>query len=307
MKIALSTNWCNRRMTSGEEIADTAVELGFDALELGFHTTSEQVAGFKSRLDTIPVGSVHAFAPVPISAPCGYPELYSLASFDEDERALARVHVKRNLAFAAEMGADTLVLHAGRVSFASFFRRRFDSVALRETLERHGKKTDAGAYRRLLAKARKTRTDRGAKLMELFRKELDLLVPELEATGVTLALENLPYLEGFPDESETKALFESYRDAPVRAWFDTGHDRVRVSHGWTDTGFAACPEMFAGVHVNDVHDLYDEHLPPGEGLVDFAALKPLLSSVAHVVIEPSHTVPAENLRRGVGFLRAALG
>lgn len=303
MKLALSTNWCNRRMASGEEIADTALELGFDALELGFHTTQEQVAGFKARLDAIPVGSVHAFAPVPISAPCGYPELYSLASFDEDERALARVHVKRNLAFAAEMGADTLVLHAGRVPLSTFFRRRLDSPALRKRLVEADRKTDAPGYAKLLAKARKVRTVRGARLLGIFRRELDALVPELERLQVTLALENLPYLEGFPDETEMKALFDACRGAPVRAWFDTGHDRVRACHGWTAPDVKPDPEMFAGAHLNDVHDLYDEHLPPGEGEVDFAALKGFLSAVRHVVVEPGASVPAENLRRGVEFLR----
>ena len=73
MKFSLSTNWCNRRIESGEEIADKAMELGFEELELGFHTTQEQVKGFKARLGQIPVGSVHAFCPVPISAPQGYP------------------------------------------------------------------------------------------------------------------------------------------------------------------------------------------------------------------------------------------
>ena len=39
MKLSLSTNWCNRRIESGEEIADKAMELGFTELELGYHTT----------------------------------------------------------------------------------------------------------------------------------------------------------------------------------------------------------------------------------------------------------------------------
>ena len=55
MKLSLSTNWCNRRIESGEAIADKAMELGFDELELGFHTPADQVPGFKSRLDRIPV------------------------------------------------------------------------------------------------------------------------------------------------------------------------------------------------------------------------------------------------------------
>ena len=89
MKLSLSTNWCNRRIEDGRAIADKALELGFGELELGFHTTLRQVEGFKARLDQIPVGSVHAFCPVPLSAPQGYPELYQLASFDEEGRRMA--------------------------------------------------------------------------------------------------------------------------------------------------------------------------------------------------------------------------
>ena len=119
MKLSLSTNWCNRRLETGEAIAEKALELGFEELELGFHTTLAQVPGFKKMLSRIPVGSVHAFCPVPLSAPQGYPELYTLASLDEDARGLARFHVKKNIAFAAEMGADTVVLHARRSTAAS--------------------------------------------------------------------------------------------------------------------------------------------------------------------------------------------
>ena len=45
MKFSLSTNWCNRRFEFGEEIADKAMELGFDGLELGFHTAGCRIQG----------------------------------------------------------------------------------------------------------------------------------------------------------------------------------------------------------------------------------------------------------------------
>ena len=38
-------------MESGEEIADKAMERGFQELELGYHTTLFQVKGFKARLE----------------------------------------------------------------------------------------------------------------------------------------------------------------------------------------------------------------------------------------------------------------
>lgn len=280
MEFALSTNWCNRRLETGEAIVDAALSLGFTSLELGFHTTDQQVQGFRRRLDEMPVGSVHAFCPVPISAPQGYPELYQLASFDEEARKMARFQVTRNIRFAAEMGADTLVLHMGRVPCRGWISR-WDV---------------------------KRRFRRGQKMVEIARRELAALVPELERNHVTLALENLPYLEGFPGEDELVQLLGSeLGSAPVRGWFDTGHDLVRERNGWRGKSVtddpAAGARLFAGMHINDVVDREDDHLAPGMGKVDFAALKGFARSVRHVVFEPHAMISEEELRRGVGYLR----
>ncbi len=267
MKLSLSTNWCNTRLVSGEEIADKALELGFEELELGFRTTPAQVAGFKARLDQIPVGSIHAYCPVPVSAPAGHPELYSLAALDDSVRGLARFHVVKNIEFAAEMGADAVVLHAGRMG--------------------------QGWLWRLLKRTEKMRM--------AFQKELELLLPVLEKYHVTLAFENLPYPEAFPDEEQTKALVEQFASPYIKGWFDTGHDRVRASCGWRK---AVDFQDFVGMHLNDVVDVHDDHFPPGEGKVDFVALKPLMERVRHVVMEPSAAVAEKNLKAGVSFIRS---
>ena len=277
MKLSLSTNWCNRRIESGEEIADKAMELGFEELELGFHTTQAQAKGFKARLDQIPVGSVHAFCPVPISAPQGYPELYPLASLDENDRAIARVHVKKNVEFAAEMGADAVVLHAGRVMCRGLFRR-WDL---------------------------KRRVKRGQKLVSAFKRELEQMVPILEKNKVTLGLENLPYLEGFPAEWEMKDLVGDW----VKPWLDTGHDFVRRVNHWPSDAqdiLNLQPSTFnlqpLGMHINDSQG-GDDHLPPGEGRVDFPMLKAFAENARHVVFEPAANVREAALKKGIAHLR----
>jgi len=276
MRFSLSTNWCNRRLASGEEIADSAKALGFEELELGFHTTPEQVRGFKARLGEMPVGSVHAFCPVPISAPQGYPELYLLADEDETARGIARVHVKKNIEFAAEMGADVVVLHAGRVMCRRFFHR-WDV---------------------------RRRVKRGRKRVDVFRRELDGILPVLEKNGVTLGLENLPYLEGFPAEWEMADLAGDW----VRPWFDTGHDYVRRVNGWVADALGGCPQLSTcnvqpvGLHISDsLGD--DDHLPPGKGKVDFASLKAMAEGARHLVFEPNVGVTEAELKCGLEFIR----
>ena len=277
MKFSLSTNWCNRRLNDGEAIAELALSLGFAELELGYNTTPEQVPGFRRMLDRIPVGSVHAFCPVPLSAPQGYPELYQLASFDDETRKMANFQVRRNVEFAASIGADVVVLHAGRVMCRGWIRR-WDM-------------------------ARRMR--RGRKMLDSFRRELDALVPVLERNRVILGLENLPYLEGFPAEWEIGDVVGDW----VKLWFDTGHDRVRRCNGWTSSEAVPTDQALfpIGLHINDVVDKNDDHLAPGMGKVDFAALKPLAEQARHVVFEPNDGVSEADLRNGLEHLNALWG
>ena len=307
MRFALSTNWNNDRLNDGAAIADEAIAIGFDAIELGFRTQPEQLAGFKSRLDQMPVDSIHAYCPVPLGAPSGHPELHRLASRDPDERALARILLKKTLACAKDLGAKVVVTHAGYVDLDGWIVN-LDSEVLRKLLTlKDGKEDiDKPVYKKYLSKALVRRRKRGQKLLDIFRKELDILLPDFQKAGVTLALENLPRLEGFPNAEEAEALLKDYTDAPIRLWFDTGHARVRESHKWSD-GVTAIATRVAGhvcgMHLNDVKDFHDDHRQPGWGKVDFAALAPLAKRDILRVFEPHAPVTAEELKSSLVTIR----
>jgi len=307
MRFALSTNWNNVRLDDGAAIADEAIAMGFDALELGFRTMPEQLPGFKSRLDQIPVDSVHAYCPVPIGAPSGHPELHQLAHHDEDERALARLLLKQTIACAADLGAKVIVTHAGYVELDGFFSN-LDSGVLRRLSKGPDGKQDVSrpAYVKALAKAHDRRKKRGVKLLEVFRRELDKVIPELEKAGMTLALENLPSLEGFPNAEEAETLMKDLAGAPVRLWFDTGHARVRECHKWDDPATDIANRLASqvcGMHLNDVADFHDDHRQPGWGKVDFAALKPLAQRDILRVFEPHDPVTFDELKASLEMIR----
>lgn len=305
MKLALSTNWNSRRLKDkgGEAIVDEALELGFDALELGFALQQEQVPGIKKRLDEMPVESVHAFSPVPLSAPYGHPELHLLASPSADERALARALLLKCIRFARSMGAKRVVLHAGRIGFGTFFSRR-STDSFRAFVKEGKLDVKDAKYAKLLEKSCALRKARGEKVMPLFRAELDKLVPELQDAGLELALENLPYYEAFPDEDQMEAIAKDY--PRVRAWFDTGHARVRASFGWSPPEAEVLKRQLpylAGCHLNDVNNFVDDHFAVGCGKVDFAALSALADDKYSHVAEPSSSVTKEALEAGVRKIR----
>ena len=308
MRFALSTNWNNVRLSDGAAIADEAVALGFDALELGFRTMPEQVPGFKRRLDLISVDSVHAYCPVPVGAPSGHPELHQLAAKDEDERALARHLMKQTLACASELGAKVVVTHAGYVDLDGLFVNLDSNVLRRLLVDAKGVKDSARpVYAKYLAKALVRRRKRGLKLLDIFKRELDLLLPAFEKAGVTLALENLPRLEGFPNADEAEILMKDYAGAPVKLWFDTGHARVRECHRWSTAATEIATRMaphICGMHLNDVKDFHDDHRQPGWGGVDFAALKPLAQRELLRVFEPHEPVSFDELKAAVQMIRA---
>lgn len=282
MKFALSTNWNNVRLDDGAAIADEAGELGFDSLELGFRTRPEQLPGFKSRLDAMPVDSVHAYCPVPIGAPSGHPELHQLCSPEENERALARLLLEKTFACAADLGAKVVVFHAGYA--------RLDTL-----------------FGNLFTKARKLRIKRGRRVYDAFRREFDLLRPSLESKGLVLALENLPRLEGFPNSFEAKELMREFDGAPLRLWFDTGHALVREVHGWDGESVHLAAELapwIAGMHLNDVKGPFDDHGEPGWGNVRFSRLAFLAKRDVLRVFEPGPSVSRSDLRDSLAYIRA---
>lgn len=309
MRFALSTNWNVKRHVEGEALVDEILGLGFDALELGYHTTEELAAGVRRRVEAgaVAVDSVHAYCPVPIGAPHGYPELYLLASADEDERVMASILIGRTLDFAVSMGAKAVVLHAGRIALKSFLGE-LDTPLLAETLMEEGT-PDGPQYQRLLAKACGRRAKRVPKVFDRFCLSLAALLPRFEKAGVALCLENLPSIEAFPDEREAVMLKRRFDTPALACWHDMGHGQVREYFGWVSHAESARTLLpfIGGVHIHDALPLMDDHLPPGKGGIDFGAFAFFGAPEVIKVFEPSPQVTPEALAESLAFVRRAWG
>ncbi|MDR2849763.1 MAG: sugar phosphate isomerase/epimerase [Verrucomicrobiota bacterium] len=310
MRIALSTNWNSQRHPQGEAMVDEILALGFDALELGYHITDELAAGVRRKVESreVTVGSVHAFCPVPLGAPHGYPELYLLASLDDDERAMAVILIGRTLAFTEAMGAGAMVLHAGRVFLKSLFGD-IHTGTLVEALSAEEGGPDAPGYRRLLARALRRRTARARKIFDGFCRSLDALLPRFEQAGVTLCLENLPSVEAFPDEGEMLRLKQRFDTPALAYWHDMGHGQVRENLGLI-RHVEAAKELLPftrGIHIHDTLPPTHDHLPPGEGAIDFPAFACYADERIIKVFEPAPDVPGPALAASLRHVRQTWG
>lgn len=305
MKIGISTNWNSKRHEGGNAIVDEALELGFDALELGYNLTKEQAAEIKTRSDIgdIAVDSVHCYCPVPIGAPHGYPELYLLASLDEDERVMARINIEQVLDFTADVGAKVMVLHAGRIFLDTLFSK-LHTFTLADAIAAEGG-NDGVRYTKLLKKTCKRRAARVQRYFDNFCLTLETMLPRFEELGVTLALENLPSIEAFPDMQEMLMLKERFNTPALAYWHDIGHGQVREFFGWErhlDVVAALLP-FTAGIHIHDAQPLLDDHLPPGTGMVEFGEMRAFADDRIVKVCEPAQDVTPADLKKSLEFVR----
>jgi sugar phosphate isomerase/epimerase len=107
---------------------------------------------------------------------------------------------------------------------------------------------------------------------------LEHLILHARHRGVTICVENTTSEMGAP--SYLRSFVDETRLAGLRFNFDIGHahladgdEKNRIADS-----FEPLRELVVGVHVHDNHGEKDEHLPPYEGSIDWAAAVKLLKT-----------------------------
>jgi sugar phosphate isomerase/epimerase len=303
MQLAVSTHWNAYRHADGEALVDEILELGVGAIELGYDLTMDLVPGVLARVQeaAVSVTGVHNYCPVPVGAPQGHPELYVLASRDRVIRERAITHTERSIEFCAAAGGKYVVIHSGMVDMPIYSRKLIDlAVSGRQ---------DGRRYEKVKTKMLLKRERRAQRHLELLLAGVEALMPCLESTGITLAIEILPSWESLPSEPEMLRVLEHFDSPLIGLWYDTGHGQIRENLGIVSsfTWLRRMRESLAGMHVHDVIPPAQDHCMPPRGKVDFRRFAEFWTADLPVVLEPAPGTPAEHVRDAVGLVRALAG
>lgn len=123
-------------------------------------------------------------------------------------------------------------------------------------------------------------------------------VPQARQIGTILAVENI-----FEREPSTlKALLDAIDDPCFRHCFDIGHwnmfTKVSMEEWFEELG-----SYIVESHIHDNHGENDEHLPVGEGIINFEQFFPLLVQYAPDAVWTIEAHNTEHLQRALKNIR----
>ncbi len=143
--------------------------------------------------------------------------------------------------------------------------------------------------------------DKRRKWLDNSLKIWEKMLIRSEKTGSVIAVENI-----FEEEPSTlRELFEEIDSPMFRHCFDTGHFNLFSCVSMEDW-FAEVGGYIAETHIHDNNGAKDDHLPIGEGNIDFGRLFSLLKRYSP---DSAYTIEAhsrENLERAMKNLSAYL-
>jgi sugar phosphate isomerase/epimerase len=301
--LALSTSWRSVGSVAVEEMIAAFRALDIAGIELSYRISEDFYQKLRAPLkhSDLKVVSIHNFFPIPPvkKGLKGGGDLFQLSSQVDEERQRAITYTIKTIGHAAEMGAAAVVMHCGfvemnhevKVLYQYFNSNRLDSEEAQIFIQNKLRERDYQKQRH----------------MDSLLASLDRLIPVAEKQGVLLGLENRYHYHELPGPDDFEVIFDTFKGAPIGYWHDTGHAHANECLGIIpgESLLQTCAARLIGVHLHDAVGL-DDHIPPGSGEIDFAALKPFLKSDTIKVIELKPGIPALEVSEGIRFVRKRL-
>jgi sugar phosphate isomerase/epimerase len=277
--------------------------LGFEYAELSHGIRSSLLPEIIKAVGAgeIKISSLHNFCPLPIGINYAAPNIFKFSSSDQRERENAYRHTLKTIELAERLKVPVIILHLGSVEMKDYTTK---PVGMAE-----GGNKGSPKYERLCMKVSERRERKKEKHLQFAYDVLRQLADQAEARGLKLGVENREGLEEIPFDDDLPFLFKEFTSLAVGYWHDTGHAQIKENLGFINHAMQmeSLAGRLAGIHVHDVQFPAKDHRPPGEGTVDFAALKPWIKPDQIKVFEMSPGVEVEELQRGVAHLKSLWG
>ena len=105
-----------------------------------------------------------------------------------------------------------------------------------------------------------------------FRRSIEQFYEKASRLGFILCIETAPYKplenERYPDSAEIAGFVRSFRKDDLQMTLDINHSNI---HENLLDAIGNTSGLIKNIHVSDNHGEKEEHLPPGEGIIDFRA------------------------------------
>jgi len=300
---SLSTCWNSHRHSDGRAMLREVRELGFEYAELSHGTRITLMPGIIDAVDAgeIKISSLHNFCPLPMGVTYSAPNLYQFSAEQPRERELAIRYTLKTFEFATRVKAPLVVLHLGSLEMKDYTGK------LKKLLER-GEKNSL-KYEKLCAEFTAKREANKGKFIERTYDTLRKILPDAEARGLKLGIENREALEEILPDSDFEFFFREFTSPAITYWHDTGHAQIKENFGFIHHALhlESLAGRLAGFHIHDTQFPAGDHCAPGTGTVDFAALKPLVKPEHIKVFEFSPALTVEELKSGVAHVKRIWG
>ncbi|NQT87408.1 sugar phosphate isomerase/epimerase [bacterium] len=281
--LSLSTAWYPQNDKRMAPTLEAIRGMGFSAVEIGvsgMRCRMKKLKKFLGRLD-LGVTSVHNVCSERRAAPSNVRGDW-LASTDAEQRKEGVAATLESARAADELGADVVVVHLGQTPIEEAWDKQ-------ETIyERRSIPDGWLAERRRHAEAQ----------LDAASRSLEELLAQSD--GVRFALESRMGWHELPSLVELGGLLERFPGPRIGYWHDVGHAVILEHMGCGDrhAWLERHGSRTFGAHLHDVAKNVRDHLPPGMGDVDFAALRPLLPREALCVMEISSRFIVEEVALG---------
>ena len=278
-------------------------ELGFSFAELSHGTRVSLLPGILEAVEAgeIRISSLHNFCPLPMGVNYAAPNLFQFSAAQARERELAQRYTIKTIEFAERVKAPAVVLHSGSIEMKDYTDKLLEMVVRRAA--------QVEKYSRLCTEVDEKREAKKGPYVERMNELLKKLLPTAESLGIKLGVENRQMLEELPFESDYQFLFRELASPSLGYWHDTGHGQIKENLGFIGHTMhvESLRDHVLGFHIHDVQFPGRDHCAPGSGMVDFAALKPLVQPEHIKVFEFSPSLTVEEVRSGVAHIQQIWG